>query len=145
MGREFHEKLGHEFFELFRDFSGGMEFVLPLWIFLALILGVVPLAALGGLIALHLRGETLNILEGFALRDLPVPFRVPRRINFLMRQGRGGSMRHDRFPVDVLQKHDRIPRTEIMPGVEVAAKRGPFVPSDAPASDANNLPDRPRQ
>ena len=31
MGREFHEKLGHEFFELFRDFSGGMEFVLPLW------------------------------------------------------------------------------------------------------------------
>ncbi|MBC2650245.1 cytochrome P450 [Novosphingobium flavum] len=32
MGREFHEKLGHEFFELFRDFSGGMEFVLPLWL-----------------------------------------------------------------------------------------------------------------
>jgi sterol 14alpha-demethylase len=31
MGKEFHEKLGHEFFELFRDFSGGMEFVLPLW------------------------------------------------------------------------------------------------------------------
>jgi sterol 14alpha-demethylase len=31
MGREFHERLGHEFFELFRDFSGGMEFVLPLW------------------------------------------------------------------------------------------------------------------
>ncbi len=31
MGREFHDKLGHEFFELFRDFSGGMEFVLPLW------------------------------------------------------------------------------------------------------------------
>ena len=31
MGREFHEQLGHEFFELFRDFSGGMEFVLPLW------------------------------------------------------------------------------------------------------------------
>ena len=31
MGREFHEKLGHEFFELFRDFSAGMEFVLPLW------------------------------------------------------------------------------------------------------------------
>jgi sterol 14-demethylase len=31
MGREFHKKLGHEFFELFRDFSGGMEFVLPLW------------------------------------------------------------------------------------------------------------------
>ncbi len=31
MGREFHEKLGHEFFDLFRDFSGGMEFVLPLW------------------------------------------------------------------------------------------------------------------
>ena len=32
MGREFHEQLGHEFFELFRDFSGGMEFVLPLWL-----------------------------------------------------------------------------------------------------------------
>lgn len=32
MGKEFHEKLGHEFFELFRDFSGGMEFVLPLWL-----------------------------------------------------------------------------------------------------------------
>ncbi len=32
MGREFHENLGHEFFELFRDFSGGMEFVLPLWL-----------------------------------------------------------------------------------------------------------------
>ncbi len=32
MGREFHDKLGHEFFELFRDFSGGMEFVLPLWL-----------------------------------------------------------------------------------------------------------------
>lgn len=32
MGREFHEKLGHEFFELFRAFSGGMEFVLPLWL-----------------------------------------------------------------------------------------------------------------
>lgn len=32
MGREFHEKLGHEFFDLFRDFSGGMEFVLPLWL-----------------------------------------------------------------------------------------------------------------
>lgn len=32
MGREFHEKLGHEFFELFRDFSAGMEFVLPLWL-----------------------------------------------------------------------------------------------------------------
>ena len=32
MGREFHEKLGHEFFELFREFSGGMEFVLPLWL-----------------------------------------------------------------------------------------------------------------
>lgn len=31
MGREFHEKLGPEFFDLFRDFSGGMEFVLPLW------------------------------------------------------------------------------------------------------------------
>jgi sterol 14-demethylase len=31
MGREFHDKLGHEFFELFRDFSAGMEFVLPLW------------------------------------------------------------------------------------------------------------------
>ena len=31
MGKEFHDKLGHEFFELFRDFSGGMEFVLPLW------------------------------------------------------------------------------------------------------------------
>ena len=32
MGREFHEKLGHEFFDLFRDFSGGMEMVLPLWL-----------------------------------------------------------------------------------------------------------------
>jgi len=32
MGREFHEKLGHQFFDLFRDFSGGMEFVLPLWL-----------------------------------------------------------------------------------------------------------------
>lgn len=32
MGREFHKKLGHEFFELFRDFSAGMEFVLPLWL-----------------------------------------------------------------------------------------------------------------
>lgn len=32
MGREFHEKLGHQFFNLFRDFSGGMEFVLPLWL-----------------------------------------------------------------------------------------------------------------
>jgi len=32
MGREFHEKLGHEFFDLFRDFSGGLEFVLPLWL-----------------------------------------------------------------------------------------------------------------
>lgn len=32
MGREFHEQLGHEFFDLFRDFSGGMEFVLPLWL-----------------------------------------------------------------------------------------------------------------
>ncbi|HQS68193.1 MAG TPA: cytochrome P450 [Novosphingobium sp.] len=32
MGREFHEKLGHEFFDLFRDFSGGMEIVLPLWL-----------------------------------------------------------------------------------------------------------------
>jgi sterol 14-demethylase len=32
MGRESHEKLGHEFFELFREFSGGMEFVLPLWL-----------------------------------------------------------------------------------------------------------------
>jgi sterol 14alpha-demethylase len=32
MGREFHEKLGHHFFDLFRDFSGGMEFVLPLWL-----------------------------------------------------------------------------------------------------------------
>jgi len=32
MGREFHEKLGHEFFDLFRDFSAGMEFVLPLWL-----------------------------------------------------------------------------------------------------------------
>ncbi len=32
MGREFHDKLGPEFFELFRDFSGGMEFVLPLWL-----------------------------------------------------------------------------------------------------------------
>ncbi|MEY4870040.1 MAG: hypothetical protein RIS11_1234, partial [Pseudomonadota bacterium] len=32
MGKEFHEKLGHEFFDLFRDFSGGMEFVLPLWL-----------------------------------------------------------------------------------------------------------------
>ena len=32
MGREFHEQLGHEFFELFREFSGGMEFVLPLWL-----------------------------------------------------------------------------------------------------------------
>ncbi|MBL0001589.1 MAG: cytochrome P450 [Sphingomonadales bacterium] len=32
MGKEFHEKLGHEFFELFREFSGGMEFVLPLWL-----------------------------------------------------------------------------------------------------------------
>ena len=32
MGREFHEKLGHQFFELFREFSGGMEFVLPLWL-----------------------------------------------------------------------------------------------------------------
>lgn len=32
MGREFHEKLGKEFFDLFRDFSGGMEFVLPLWL-----------------------------------------------------------------------------------------------------------------
>lgn len=31
MGREFHDKLGHRFFDLFRDFSGGMEFVLPLW------------------------------------------------------------------------------------------------------------------
>jgi len=32
MGRDFKQKLGHEFFELFRDFSGGMEFVLPLWL-----------------------------------------------------------------------------------------------------------------
>ena len=32
MGREFHEKLGHQFFDLFREFSGGMEFVLPLWL-----------------------------------------------------------------------------------------------------------------
>jgi sterol 14alpha-demethylase len=32
MGREFHEKLGHHFFDLFREFSGGMEFVLPLWL-----------------------------------------------------------------------------------------------------------------
>jgi sterol 14alpha-demethylase len=32
MGREFHQQLGHEFFDLFRDFSGGMEFVLPLWL-----------------------------------------------------------------------------------------------------------------
>ena len=32
MGRDFHERLGHEFFRLFRDFSGGMEFVLPLWL-----------------------------------------------------------------------------------------------------------------
>jgi len=32
MGRDFHERLGHEFFALFRDFSGGMEFVLPLWL-----------------------------------------------------------------------------------------------------------------
>ncbi|MDE2436753.1 MAG: cytochrome P450 [Sphingomonadales bacterium] len=32
MGREFHEKLGHRFFDLFRDFSAGMEFVLPLWL-----------------------------------------------------------------------------------------------------------------
>ncbi|MDD3798484.1 MAG: cytochrome P450 [Novosphingobium sp.] len=32
MGREFHEKLGHEFFDLFRDFSAGLEFVLPLWL-----------------------------------------------------------------------------------------------------------------
>jgi sterol 14alpha-demethylase len=32
MGRDFKEKLGHEFFDLFRDFSGGMEFVLPLWL-----------------------------------------------------------------------------------------------------------------
>ena len=32
MGREFHQKLGHEFFDLFRDFSAGMEFVLPLWL-----------------------------------------------------------------------------------------------------------------
>lgn len=32
MGKEFHDKLGHEFFDLFRDFSGGMEFVLPLWL-----------------------------------------------------------------------------------------------------------------
>lgn len=31
MGREFHDKLGHHFFDLFRDFSDGMEFVLPLW------------------------------------------------------------------------------------------------------------------
>jgi sterol 14alpha-demethylase len=32
MGREFHEKMGHEFFDLFRDFSAGLEFVLPLWL-----------------------------------------------------------------------------------------------------------------
>lgn len=32
MGRDFKQKLGHEFFDLFRDFSGGMEFVLPLWL-----------------------------------------------------------------------------------------------------------------
>lgn len=32
MGRDFKAKLGHEFFDLFRDFSGGMEFVLPLWL-----------------------------------------------------------------------------------------------------------------
>lgn len=32
MGRDFHKKLGHEFFDLFRDFSAGMEFVLPLWL-----------------------------------------------------------------------------------------------------------------
>lgn len=32
MGREFHEKMGHDFFDLFRDFSAGMEFVLPLWL-----------------------------------------------------------------------------------------------------------------
>jgi len=32
MGRDFHERMGHEFFALFRDFSGGMEFVLPLWL-----------------------------------------------------------------------------------------------------------------
>lgn len=32
MGRDFKQKLGHEFFDLFRDFSGGMEFVLPLWV-----------------------------------------------------------------------------------------------------------------
>ncbi len=32
MGSEFHEKMGPEFFELFRDFSAGMEFVLPLWL-----------------------------------------------------------------------------------------------------------------
>lgn len=32
MGRDFKRKLGHQFFDLFRDFSGGMEFVLPLWL-----------------------------------------------------------------------------------------------------------------
>jgi sterol 14-demethylase len=32
MGKEFHERMGHDFFELFRDFSAGMEFVLPLWL-----------------------------------------------------------------------------------------------------------------
>lgn len=32
MGRDFKQKLGHQFFDLFRDFSGGMEFVLPLWL-----------------------------------------------------------------------------------------------------------------
>ena len=32
MGSDFKQKLGHQFFDLFRDFSGGMEFVLPLWL-----------------------------------------------------------------------------------------------------------------
>ncbi len=32
MGTEFHKKMGPEFFNLFRDFSAGMEFVLPLWL-----------------------------------------------------------------------------------------------------------------
>lgn len=32
MGRDFKQRLGHQFFDLFRDFSAGMEFVLPLWL-----------------------------------------------------------------------------------------------------------------
>src|SRR3954454_8883092 len=32
LGDDFRHRLGEEFFDIFRDFSGGMEVVLPLWL-----------------------------------------------------------------------------------------------------------------